>query len=33
MNGEGKGGGGKEMEVWGSGKEGEPEVTVNGEVS
>ena len=33
MGGEGKGVGGKEMEVWGSGRDGGPEVTVNGEVS
>jgi hypothetical protein len=28
-----RGRGGKEMEVWGSGRDGGPEVTVNGEVS
>jgi hypothetical protein len=33
IGGEGKKGGGKEIEVWGSGRDGGPEVTVNGEVS
>jgi hypothetical protein len=34
MGGEGKGGGGGQgMEGWGSGRDGGPEVTVNGEVS